>query len=126
MHFSASTFMVPYLHQSLWFYLGQICVIFGAYNSVVQKMQHFKNYAGIAPFNSAIWDEVSSQTQHQSIKRHHNECPICTFLVQIRCRYNAHFSWVYSFTKLIYLYLILILMLFFSPTQVYIKNIMYC
>ena len=40
-----------------------------------------------------FWCELSEQHPHQSIKKH-IQCPIIVFFVQIRCRFNAHFSWV--------------------------------
>ena len=46
-------------------------------------------YAEKAPTNSAIWDEYS---EHLASK-HHIQCPISPFLMQIRCRSNVDFSW---------------------------------
>ena len=37
----------------------------------------------------------NEQHQHQSIKKHHIQCPII-FFVQISSRFNAHFSWVFT------------------------------
>ena len=39
----------------------------------------FKNYPRTALSNEVFWDEFSEQQ-----KKHHIQCPICTFLVQIR------------------------------------------
>ena len=47
-------------------------------------------YARTALSNCAIWDKFSSKTS----KNLHILCPIRTYLVQIRCRFNAHFVWV--------------------------------
>ena len=62
MHFSASTFLAPYLHTFLawfrvlfWCYLGQNCVKSGA--NIASKFQ--KNGAEKAPSNGAILDQFS-------------------------------------------------------------------
>ena len=66
MHFSASTFMAPYLHQltavllfgtGLYYIWCQFCIIF------------LKIYAGTATSIVAILDEFYEQHQHQSIKK---------------------------------------------------------
>ena len=43
-------------------------------------------YARIAPSEGVIWDE------HQHKKKAPYYCSISIFSVQIRCRFNAHFS----------------------------------
>ena len=68
-HFSASIFMAPYLHQ---------------FSSVVQKM-HFLLHiwckfciitdVRTAPSNAAIWDEFVEQHQPQNIKKAPNLMP---------------------------------------------------
>ena len=58
--------------------------------------QNLKTDAITAPSNGAIWNKFSEQHEHQSIKKHHIQSLISTFL-QIRCRFNAHFSWVIDY-----------------------------
>ena len=48
--------------------------------------QNVNIYSEKAPFDGAIWDELSQLHYHQSIKKN-------TFLMQIRCRFNANLSW---------------------------------
>ena len=50
-----------------------------------------KIYAIFAPFTGPISDEFSEQHQHH--KKHHIEFPICILLVQIWCKFDAHFGW---------------------------------
>ena len=52
-----------------------------------------------------LWDEFSEQHQHQSIKN--TKIPIDTFLVQIRCRFHAHFIWVINIQMFFFLNIIL-------------------
>ena len=66
-HFSASTFMAPYLHLFSAAMLG------------------------------AFWDEFSEQHQHQSIKSTICSAQLAPFWGQIRCRFNQHFSLGSSF-----------------------------
>ena len=47
--------------------------------------------AGTVPFNGVIWDEFSEATS--TPKKNDVQCPISTFLVQIRCTFNAQFGW---------------------------------
>ena len=48
---------------------------------------------GTAYSNSAICDEFLSNISTKALKKHHILCPICTFLVEIKCKFNAHFGW---------------------------------
>ena len=67
MHFSAS-------------YLGQfILYLKYKFNIITLEIG-----AETAPSNDAIWDK-----KHQ---RKTIQCPICTFYVQIRCKFNSHFG----------------------------------
>ena len=101
MHFSASTFILisstlfaPILCIGIFecrkCYLAQICIII------------LKIGTGSAPSNGAIWNEFSE---------HHIQCAICTFLLQIKCRYNANFGWaapylgLFAFSGLIVLHI---------------------
>ena len=64
--------------------------------------QFKKNCAGFTPFNGTIWNEFSEQHQH------HIKCLVCTFLVQIMYKFNAHFSWdvvMYYTSRIILIYL---------------------
>ena len=71
MHFSLSTFWVPYLRQFIvvvqkmllfCFSMGQIYIL-------------IKMYPGTTPLNGAIWDEFSEQYQYQSINKAPNLIP---------------------------------------------------
>ena len=55
---------------------------------------HLKIYAETAHSNGAIWDEFCKQHQHQSIKSTILNARLALFFMQIRCIFNAHFSWV--------------------------------
>ena len=49
-----------------------------------------------APFIGAFLDELSQQHQHQRPKKKHpNQYQTCTFLVQIKCNFNAYLGWVF-------------------------------
>ena len=60
MHFKASTFMIPYLHQfsavlhKIHFF-GAVWLNYAFYLGLIKKI-----YAETAPFNGAIWDELIS------------------------------------------------------------------
>ena len=57
------------------------------------KFSIILNYAGTSsPSINAILDEFSEQNQHQIIKKHYICCPISPLLVQIKWRFNTHFS----------------------------------
>ena len=103
MHFSASTIMLPYLYH---------------FSAMVQKI-HF-----LVPFRTNlhhIWDKFSimikkimpknqmhlleglfrmnlvSNISTKASKKHHLSCQISSFLVQIKCIFNVHFSCSSSF-----------------------------
>ena len=65
MHFSASTFLAPYLQQ--FSSLGQIIQFFGAiwdkFAFGANLALNLKNYAETAPKNSAIWNEFCFRTK---------------------------------------------------------------
>ena len=42
-------------------------------------------------FNDSIGEKFSKDYKHQN--KHQIQCPICNFLLQIRCQINAQFSW---------------------------------
>ena len=44
--------------------------------------------------NCAIWDEFNEQHHYQSVNKEPYSMPNIHFLMQIRCRFNAHFSWI--------------------------------
>ena len=50
-----------------------------------------ENWCGNCTFNDSIWEKFSKDYKHQN--KHHIQCPICTFFIQIRCHINAQFSW---------------------------------
>ena len=97
MHFSASTFMVPYLHQyyavlpkmhffgAIW---GKFALYYWKFSIIIKKVNAETTHS-----KASILLEFSEQHQHQSIKKHQIECPISNFLVKIRCRFNTHFIW---------------------------------
>ena len=65
MHFSASTFFAPYLHQFS-AVLGQIMQFLDAFwdkfvlDLMIICIKFFFKYAGTAPSSGAIWDECIS------------------------------------------------------------------
>ena len=48
-----------------------------------ENFHNKKTCDGTAPSDDTIWNESSEQHQHQRTKKHHNQCPICTFLMPI-------------------------------------------
>ena len=52
-----------------------------------------KDWAGTALFDGAIKHEFSEQHKHLRTKKAPYSVQICTFLIQIKCKFNAHFDW---------------------------------
>ena len=59
----------------------------------------FKICAGTTPSKVNFGTNLVSNMSTEAPKKDHIQCPICTFVVHIRCKFYAHFGWevVYSF-----------------------------
>ena len=80
-------YLVPYLNQFS-------AVEFISAKRAVNLLNNLNNVAVTTPSNSSIWNEFSEQLKHLITKVMPYSTPNLHFLMQIRCRFNAHFGLV--------------------------------
>ena len=101
-HLNICSFQCQHLYGTLFAPISCSCaenafsVLFGTnqnyicfkFNITIQKIN-----AGTASSKGAIWNEFSSNISIKALKRAPYKMLNWHFLVQIRCRFNAHLSW---------------------------------
>ena len=71
-----------------WCYLGQICIVFGANLALTLKILMQELHLPKVQFATNVVSKISTEAKK------HIQFSLCTFLVKLKCRFNAHFSWV--------------------------------
>ena len=88
MHFSARTFLAPYLHQ--YSAVMQIMDFFGAMWFTIEIIKLMQNQLILM----VLFETNLVINIRQNIKKAHIYHHISTILMQIKCRFDAHFNWV--------------------------------